>query len=45
VKLTPVVSSRLVRETSTAYWYRCVLWDGRSVTITVPKKESDAHAR
>lgn len=45
MKLEPIVSSRLVRETPTAYWYRCTLRDGRSVTVTVPKKENEVHAR
>jgi len=33
----PVLRSTLIRETPTAWWYECLLRDGRTITMAIPK--------
>jgi hypothetical protein len=38
---SPVIYSVLLRETPGTYWFRCVLADGRTVNMAVPKADHD----
>lgn len=35
----PIISSVPIPETPSAYWFRCVLADGRVIKMSVPKNE------